>query len=133
MKPIMVSKETADVQLASERLDHAARYARKGRRFAHVETGVLADAWVEAGWKCARDVGNMQLRSEFLDMTSEFELRGFDRFPSDRARAVVDAFTTATTKHIEQLGLPAAEDEAEQGEDLGLRFAELKQAKHRPN
>jgi hypothetical protein len=133
VKPIMVSKETADAQLATKRLDHTARYARQGRRFEHMEACVLADAWVEAGWKCTRDITNRQLRSDFLDISTEFELRGFDHFPSDRARAVVDAFTTATTKHVEERGAAAPEGEAEQREYLVAHYEEPEPTKYRPN
>jgi hypothetical protein len=133
VKPIMASKEIADAQLASKRLDHTARYARQGRRFAHLGTGVLADAWLEAGQKCARDITNRQLRLDFLDMTSEFELRGLDHFPSDRAKAVVDAFTTATTTYIEEMGPTALEGETQQREYLAAHFKQPERTKNRPN
>jgi hypothetical protein len=89
---------------------------------------VLADAWLEAAWKCSRDITNRQLRSDFPDITSEFELRGLDHFPSDRAKRVVDAFTTATTNHSEEQGRRKADhlDTAQQEHPADRAILELR-------
>jgi hypothetical protein len=132
-EPIKVTKEAVKAQIESESMDRAARYAQGGRRFAGLLVDVLAHAWAEAGWKCVRDITNRQLRSDFLDLASEFELRGYTRIPSDDAIAVLDAFVAASAKHAEERGALDPEGEAEHGEKLLVQFEKFMRAKTRSN
>ena len=102
-EPIKVTKEAVKAQIESESMDRAARYAQGGRRFAGLLVDVLAHAWAEAGWN-VRDITNRQLRSDFLDLASEFELRGYTRIPSDDADSCVRRFCGSVREACRRAG-----------------------------
>jgi len=75
----------------SEELDKARGYVERGRRFAHADSVVLKDAWVEILGKLSPDPLDPDLRLALDDTGAELQLRGED-LPTERAQAEVEAF-----------------------------------------
>ena len=75
----------------SEELDKVRAYVERGRRFAHMDTATLKDAWVETLGKLAPDPIDLTFRLALDDTAAELQLRGED-LPAERAQAEIEAF-----------------------------------------
>jgi hypothetical protein len=76
----------------SEELDKARHYVERGRRFSHLDSTELKDAWVETLGKLPPNPIDPDLRLALDDTGAELQLRG-EELPAERAQAEIEAFT----------------------------------------
>jgi hypothetical protein len=76
----------------SEELDKARLYVQRGRRFAHLDSVVLKDMWVETLGRLPPNPIDPDLRLALDDTGAELQLRG-EELPAERAQAEIAAFT----------------------------------------
>jgi hypothetical protein len=109
-------KKTVQAYLDSARVDRAADYVARGRKFSALPLNDLTDQWRDSITAMANEPSQKVHRDHHTDYGAEFQLRGLDEpYDDPVAKAELERFMSATRRIIEsRLSDP---DERERIED----------------